>query len=247
MAEAFFYVFRRILVFIGYLVSRLLLRLTVIGWENLPKEGSLIVISNHFSWFDAPLLTAVLPFQPAFLIATESQKRWFVRFFTYVFEGIPIWRGQVDRGALRKALDVLHKGGVLGIFPEGGIDPEMAQVVARGETVDSIYDHASRHSAQLTRPRMGTALLAVKSQARILPIGLLGTEKIFGNLLRFRRTDVTVLIGQPFGPLTLDQELHGKAKRQRLRKLADMIMQRIAALFPPEHRGPYRKKELETP
>lgn len=238
---------RRLLLLVGYTFSRFILDVTIVGQENLPKgDKPLILIANHFSWFDAPLLTVLLPFQPAFLVATESQSRWFVRLFMSAFNGIPIWRGQVDRNALRSALKVLRQGGVLGIFPEGGIDPQVAGSVQHGEVISDLYEHASRHSAQLVKPRSGVALLAVESQANILPIGLIGTQKILDNLVRWRRTQVTLTIGPAFGPFTLDPTLQGRAKRQRLDKLADMIMQHVAALFPPENRGPYRHVKLKS-
>lgn len=244
MKKLFLSIFRRSLIIVAGMISRFLLQITVVGVENIPKDKPLILISNHFSWFDAPLLTLLLPIQPIFLVATESQKRWFVRLFINLFNGIPIWRGQVDRKALGKALNVLSHGGVLGIFPEGGIDPNLAEVVSQGEMVTNIYDHASRHCAQLVRPRSGVALLAVESQAHILPIGLIGTEQILDNLLSLRRTRVTLRIGPAFGPFTLDPKLQGRAKRQRLDTLADFIMQQVAILFPPENRGPYRHVRL---
>lgn len=232
---------RNVLLGIGRAWSRLVLKETVVGRENIPRDGGpIIVVSNHFSWFDAPLLTMVLPFQPTFMVATESQRRWYVRMFMRAFNGIPVWRGRVDRKALREALGVLQAGGAIGIFPEGGIDPSAAQSVAAGETVDDFYGHTSRLSGELVRARPGTALLAVQSQARILPVGLIGTERILGNMLRMRRTPVTVHIGPAFGPLTLDGSLHGRERRRTLNNLADNLMERVAALFPPENRGPYR-------
>lgn len=228
-------------VFTGRLIGRACLKITLEGRQNLPGPEAIILISNHFSWFDAPVLTLFLPFQPVFLVATESQNRWFVRLFMNLFHGIPIWRGQVDRQAIRKALHVLGQGGVLGIFPEGGIDPELAARVSRGEMITNISNHASRLNARLVRPRSGVALLAVRSKARILPVGLIGTEKIMANLKRLRRTPVTLRVGPAVGPLTIDPRLRGPARRQQLDSLADLMMQQIARLFPPEKRGPYRR------
>ena len=98
------------LLIFGRAASRLLLNLRVEGLDNVPHTGPLIVIANHFSWFDAPLLTLYLPFQPAFLVASESQRFWFVRLFMRAFHGIPIWRGRVDREALTRALSTLRQG-----------------------------------------------------------------------------------------------------------------------------------------
>ena len=69
---------------------------------------------------------------------------------------------------------------------------------------------------------------------RSCPWDLLGTERVYANVLRFRRTPVTLRVGKPFGPLQIDPTLRGKARRQRLDELADLMMQQIAALFPPE-------------
>lgn len=235
------------LLLFGRLAFRVLLNLKVDGLENVPKDGPLLVIANHFSWFDAPLLTLCLPFQPAFMVASESQRFWFVRMFMRAFHGIPIWRGRVDRKALSAAITRLKQGQAVAIFPEGGIDPRLAERRSRGEIiVESDYGFISRHDAQLTHAEPGTAYLALQSQARLLPVALMGTEKILPNILRWRRTNVTMRIGQPFGPLTIETTLHNNDRRRHLEQLAEQIMQRIALLFPPENRGPYRHVKPET-
>ena len=235
------------LLLFGRLAFRLLLNLKVDGLENVPKDGPLLVIANHFSWFDAPLLTLCLPFQPAFMVASESQRFWFVRMFMRAFHGIPIWRGRVDRKALSAAITRLKQGQAVAIFPEGGIDPRLAERRSRGETiVEDDYGFISRHDAQLTHAEPGTAYLALQSQARLLPVALMGTEKILPNILRWRRTHVIMRIGQPFGPLAVESTLHHNDRRRHLDQLAEQIMQRIALLFPPENRGPYRHVKPEV-
>lgn len=235
---------------IGRLASFLLLQVKVVGLEHAPTKGPLIVIANHFSWFDAPLLTLYLPFRPVFIVASESQRFWYVRLFLRVFRGIPIWRGRVDRTALQTALELLRRGDVIGIFPEGGIDPRLAERRARGEPITETQGHISRLDAQLTHPEPGTAFLALQSGARILPVALIGTEKILGNVMSGRRTKVIIHIGQVFDPTTVDlatvdREPQSNKPRRRLDRVADGIMQRIAVLFPPENRGPYRHVNLE--
>jgi 1-acyl-sn-glycerol-3-phosphate acyltransferase len=140
---------------IGRLVSLILLDVSIEGHENLPSQDKrpLIVIANHFSWFDAPILAIHLPFPPAFLVATESLQRWWVRGFIKLFDGIPIWRGQVDRNALRLSLEALKRGLVLGVFPEGGMNPDNRDRIARGEQIPEIRGHASRRSGALVVPR----------------------------------------------------------------------------------------------
>ena len=233
---------------IGHVLSKVLLRVTIIGRENIPQQGPVIVTANHFSWFDAPLLTLCLPLKPAFLVATESRRFWYVRMFMRAFESIPIWRGTADRNAIRAALLRLNQGQSVGIFPEGGIDPVNAGRRDQGEQIReaSYVDTTSRTDAQLTFPQPGTAYLAVQSKARILPVGLIGTERILDNIIRFRRTEVIVSIGQSFGPLDLAPSLNKHERRQHMDLFAQEIMQRIAMLFPPENQGPYREVKSEA-
>lgn len=229
---------------IGRMISRAILHVNVLGSYNVPSDRPMIVISNHFSWFDAALITLYLPFRPVFMIATESQRFWFVRLFMAGFQGIPVWRGGVDRKALRMALDMLDAGQSIAIFPEGGIDPRRAAQRARGELVEESvtndYSHSSRLDAQLTHAQPGTAFLAVQSGVSILPVALIGTEQILNNLMRGRRTHVTVRIGRPFGPLEIDKSMTRAARREQLDTMGELIMLNIAELFPVENRGPFR-------
>jgi 1-acyl-sn-glycerol-3-phosphate acyltransferase len=228
------------LLFLGRLLKKIFVSLTITGWENLPEKGPLIVISNHFSLFEAPLIGLTLPTIPTYMVATELQSHWFVRILFSAFDLIPVWRGQVDRAALQQALRTLEKGGVVGIMPEGGIVPDLMAAISSGEQIPSLpLEQTARQSAQLIRARPGVAYLATRSSAQILPIAFLGTEKIIGNTKRLRRTKVKMIIGRPFGPLTLDATLRGAARRQCLDELGDIMMCHLAALMPPENRGLY--------
>jgi 1-acyl-sn-glycerol-3-phosphate acyltransferase len=231
------------LILFGRLLARLLFRVTIEGVENAPRSPhKLLVISNHFSWFDAPLISLLLPFPPAYLIATEAMEKGWIRTFTTIFESIPIWRGQVDRNALTTAVTQLQAGGVVGIFPEGGVMPELADLVASGQQIPELRGNMSRSSAQLMRAKTGVALLATMSEAQILPVALMGSHQIMDNLKRWRRTPITIRIGPVFGPLTLDPTAKGQARRQQMDDLADEMMRHIAVLFPPENRGYYKDR-----
>jgi 1-acyl-sn-glycerol-3-phosphate acyltransferase len=244
MHDALIKILRRVLLLIGKGILPLLCHLRLEGRAHLTQaQGPLILVANHFSWLDPPVLALALPFAPAFLVASEAQDRPWVRFFIHLFRCVPIWRGQVDRAALRTALATIDAGQVLGIFPEGGVNPHLAERVARGETVPELQGNLSRVSAELIQARSGVALIAVMSQARILPVALLGTEQILGNLRRLRRTSVTIQIGPVFGPLTIAPGVHGPARRRQLDVLTDQLMQAIAQLLPSAHRGYYRTEE----
>lgn len=213
--------------------------LTITGEENLTEERPLLVICNHFSLLEPALLEIHLPFQMTFFSAVELQQNRWVRLLLSVVDTIAVHRSRADREALRQALAVLEAGGRLQIMPEGGIDPELRDVMARGEERPFTEGMNSRLSAQLIEARPGTAFLATRSQTRILPIAILGTEQVLDNLRRLKRTPVTMHIGPVFGPLILDPTLRGPARRQQLDAFGHEMMHHIAALLPPENRGPY--------
>jgi 1-acyl-sn-glycerol-3-phosphate acyltransferase len=231
---------RATLFFFGRTIRKIFVKLTITGWENLPEKGPLIIISNHFSLFEAPIIGMTLPYVPTYMVAKEMQTHWLTRILFGAFDFIPIWRGQVDRAALKQALALLEKGGIMGIMPEGGIVPELLQAIGTGEQIHSLpLEQTARASAQLLPPRPGAAYLATRTSAQILPIAFLGSEKIIGNMKRLRRTKVAMIIGRPFGPLTLDPTLHGPARREQMDELGNVMMRQLAALMPPENRGPY--------
>lgn len=231
------------------MISLFTMKVSVEGAENMPPNEPLVVTANHFSWFDAPLITMYLPVRPVFMIATESQRFFFVRWFMKTFDGVPIWRGRVDRRALNRALNVLDSGKCIAIFPEGGINPKYAETRDEGRPIveDNFYNSltVTRDRGELTHPQPGTAYIATQSQARVLPVALVGTENILMNLLRFRRTPVTIKIGEPYGPLGVAPTLEKREQRKALYGLAQQIMYRIATLFPYEKRGPYRNFDPE--
>lgn len=218
---------------------KLTMKIEVLGRENLPASGPYIVIGNHFSWFEAPLLIQTLPQHPVLFGAVEIVRIPAVRFLAWLFPVIPVWRGQVDRRALQRALEALQAGQVLGIFPEGGIDPELQTAISQGEQFARTEGKNSRLPAVLIKAHSGPAYLAVTSGVPILPIAYMGTENVLDNLRRFRRTSVTVRIGPLFGPLALPANVHGAARRQALAGLAEEMMRQVAALMPASYHGIY--------
>ncbi len=233
-------ILQTILVFMGRVIISPFLSVSVSGLQNIPRGEATILVSNHFSWFDGPLLMMFLPFRIAFLLAIETERVLFFRFLSRSFNLIPIWRGQVDRKAMRAALAALKAGRTVGVFPEGGIDPALAEVRERGERIEQIAGHTARHSAELIHPQSGIGLLAIQAQARLLPVAVLGTEKILVNLRRLRRTRVKIRVGHPFGPLTLPDDIPRRQRRRYLDALAHETMRHVAALLPPGNRGPYQ-------
>lgn len=187
----------------------------VIGRENLPEGGPLLVVANHFSFIDPAVIIRIAPWPIEFvggfhLPSAPPAVTWLPKLWGYY----PVFRGTGSRYALKGAEAIMQQNGVLCIMPEGG------------------------SWATVLRPaRPGTAFIATRTGAPILPIGLEGVPTIFSRLRRGKRATVTVRIGKPFGPFKA--EGRGRERREHLDEIGHEIMRRIAALIPPEKRGFY--------
>ena len=210
-----------------YRISRLIVAILLLlftrrrvrGRENIPRQGTLIVVANHLSLIDPPLVDSILGRRAAFMAKEEL---FHSRIAGYIMGGLgafPVNKGRPDRRALHRAMQVLADGQALVIFPEG----------------------MRSKSGRLGLAFPGAALVALRSGAPLVPIGISGTEGIKGLSWLWRRPKITVAIGKTF---TLPP-ISGKLTGDGLARLTDVIMVRIAELLPPEYRGGYAGRETE--
>ena len=202
---------------VGNALQRLTLRMfadwKVVGSENVPPMGPLIVVANHQSNFDPPLLGASLPRRIWFLAKDTLFHRSIANWFLRSYGAFPLNREGVDMRAFRWALGQLHRGEVLVVFPEGT---------------------RSRGSLQKALP--GVTQLALKADVPLLPVGITGTERIGSWLRVFNPTGrIRVNIGTVFSLPSID----GRPNAEVIETLTDSIMQRIAALLPEKYHGVY--------
>lgn len=187
----------------------------VIGRENLPAEGPLLVVCNHFAFLDPVVVIHILRYPLEFIGGRQAPHAPPALGWIRNLWGIlPVSRGGSSRDALLRAQHFLEQKGVLVIFPEGG-----------------------NWATVLRPPRPGAALLAARSGAPILPIGLDGVLDIFGNWKPGRRVRATVSIGKPFGPFKLD--VRDRSNRAAIDEIGHEIMRQIAPLVSPARRGFY--------
>ncbi len=191
------------------LLARLLLRLKVQGVESIPLTGPVLLTMNHLGGAD-PILC--IGFVPRALTVTGKVEILGWRILgavARVYGMIPLRRGEPDRATLKRLLGVLQSGGALLIAPEGR--ESLTGALEQGKT--------------------GPAFLAQHAGAPILPVAITGTawRDILPAWRRLRRPCVTLTFGPVYAlPAGLER-----------RAAADEIMQRIAALLPPEYRGVY--------
>ncbi|HOG48134.1 MAG TPA: lysophospholipid acyltransferase family protein [Anaerolineae bacterium] len=202
----------RVLRAIVTFLFRALCRFEVMGLENVPASGPVLLVLNHIHMLDAPAAMVAMPRQIK-LLAARKWSRHPVGLLLRAVGAAFINRGEVDRRALRYALQALEEGHVFGIAPEG----------TRSKT------------HQLQAARGGVAFLAYHSGAPLLPAAVTGVEHAIPALLRLRRATVRVTIGKPFMLPALDH----KPRSEELLELADGVMRHVAELLPPEYRGVY--------
>jgi 1-acyl-sn-glycerol-3-phosphate acyltransferase len=198
------------------LLFKVLTRWEVEGRDNLPSGGPLLVVFNHLGHLDPALLVATLPWRITGLAVAGLREVPVTGFLLRMGGAIWVNRGHYDREALRKALAVLEREGVLVIAPEGRIS--VTGALERGKT--------------------GPVFLAQRANVPILPIGITGTEEAFQKLKRFQRPHLRVIIGRVF---SLPERPIGRSRKEQLRADSDFIMRHLAELLPEKYRGVYRE------
>lgn len=138
-----------------------LFRIKVIGKENIPKTGPVIICSNHISNFDPPVVGITSTRDISFMAKEELFSNIFLNKLLTNLNAFPIKRGVADRSALRKTLSVLKEGRTLGLFPEG----------TRSKT------------GELGKPLSGIGFFALRSEATVVPCAIIGSYKGFGRLI----------------------------------------------------------------
>jgi len=193
--------------------------LSVVGAENVPATGPLIVCPNHSATLDPPLVPAFVPRDDTWSMAkAEYFNNPVVAWLFRGYHAFPVIRHTADRAALKRSFDLLKRGEVLIIYPEG----------------------TRIESGKLATPEPGAGFIAQKAGCAVVPVGLTGTRECFpkGAWLP-RRTRVTITFGKPF--MLASKRADGTKVSHEDASAAIMVA--IAELLPPEQRGEFSDLE----
>jgi 1-acyl-sn-glycerol-3-phosphate acyltransferase len=202
-------------------ITRLICRVEDTALSLVPLQGPLLLVTNHINFLEVPILYTHL--QPRPVTGFAKAETWDNRIMALLFdmwEAIPIQRGEPDLKALRRGLEVLAEGQILAVAPEG---------TRSGDGL-------------LRKGRPGIVMLALKSQAPILPVVCYGGEIFWSNFRRLKRTDFYLTVGRPF---YLETD-HEPLTRDLRMTMVDEIMFQLAALLPPNYRGAYADFQQAT-
>ncbi len=202
---------RRLLRALGRLLIPLLAHVTINGKENFPKSGPLILAGNHVAIVEVLLMIIYAPYITEIIgtgdIPLDPSYAWLAKMYGY----IPMNRGNIDQQGLKQALSVLQQGGVLAIFPEGGIWQPAAM-----------------------QAHTGVSYLSSQGNAPVLPIGFGGMRGALAGMLRFKHPQMSMTIGELLPPVQVNRP--DLSRKEALVQGANEILERIRALVPVEER-----------
>jgi 1-acyl-sn-glycerol-3-phosphate acyltransferase len=164
------------------------------GAENVPKKGRLLVVSNHASDFDPPILSACVGRPVAYMAKEELFRVPVLKQAIQAYGAYPVKRGSADRSAMKAAMASIESGWATGVFLDGTRTPD----------------------GRIADPKLGAAWIAAKTQSPLLPVSLWGTHNIFqkGSTVP-RPVPITVRIGELILPPTSSDRSELEAVTQR--------------------------------
>ena len=192
------------------------------GLEHFPKDGPVIVVANHVSFLDSFWIPLSVPRRMVYLAKAEYFESWKTAWFFRALGMIPVKRDIKEKteAALQAGIEVLAEGGVLGLYPEGTRSPD----------------------GRLYKGRTGVARLALRSQAFVVPVGLVGSREVMPKQAKLPKPwgRVKVKFGKP---LSFERYMAANEDRFVLRAMTDEIMYEIMLLSDQQYVDEYASKE----
>ena len=189
-----------------------LVRWKVSGREQIPVAGGLLLVSNHLNNIDPIILGAAVPRRRIRFMAKIELFKWPLGIFARLYGAFPVRRFEADVGAMLSAERILRRGETLGMFPEG----------TRSKT------------GHVGKPHPGTALIAMRTGATVLPCAITGTEKLGNPLNLLRRPAFRVQFAEP---IVIPQVK--RPTEAQVSELTDRLFAEICKLLPPQYLAAY--------
>ena len=212
---------RKAMTTLGKVLLTLLAKVEIHGKQRLPKSGPMILAGNHAAVLEAVMMAVYSPGIVEFIGNGDIPFDPNYAFIVKAYDLIPVNRGNLDRQSLKTALSILEQGGILGIFPEGGI-----------------WD-AGQMGAQI-----GAAWLSYRAQIPVIPIGFGGIQDGLQKAFKFKRPKLVMNVGEVIPPVTLGAE--DISMKASLEKSANLILEKIKALVPEEDLRALHRKADES-
>ncbi len=214
---------RKLLRWVTYSLGNIVAKIDLKGREYIPKDGPLILVGNHFTIWEPPMMIYAIP-EPLNILAAgdltwEPTQAW----ATFIYGYIPTNREQLRPSTIREATKALKRGEFVALFPEAGMNEEL----------------------QLRRGKPGAVYLSAMTNSPILPVGFSGYGNDKKYWKNFHRMPLKIRIGKPFGPFSLSR--NPEEKKQQLQDYSDEIMRHVAGLIPSEMRGVYKDDPAVQP
>lgn len=162
-------------------IFRVFFRIRIVGRDRVPPGGGLLVVSNHISFADPPLLAVGLPRPVDFMTMIEIFRNPVMGALARALGCFPVDRSRADAGSAREAVRRLRAGHCVGIFPEGGIRLTKQSVLGGDPSF-----------------KPGAGLIALMGGAPILPVVIRDARKTYQWRNWLRRETITVTFGCPF-------------------------------------------------
>lgn len=198
---------------------RLFFRIDRSELAKVPQAGPLLMMVNHTSNLEGPMLYAFL--QPRPLHALAKQELWEQKFMAYLmnmWKSIPVDRQNMGRSTMDACFKVLEDRHILAIAPEG----------------------TRSKDGNLQEGKGGVAFIAHKKDVPMIPVAVMGFPSFSKNIKRLRRTVITIKVGEVFEIV----QKGGRIDADTRQALADEIMMRLAIMMPNEIRGHYKDKDI---
>lgn len=148
--------FYSLIKFIGSVIIKLCFRFKVIGIENIPLTGPVVIASNHASLLDPPIIGVATNRPVHFMAKQELFKNPIISFIFKQLGSFPVKRGTADRVAIKNGINILKKNEILAIFPEG----------------------TRNRTNKVRKPAPGALMMASAAKALIVPVAIIGTRNI---------------------------------------------------------------------